>query len=108
MGAGVARAELDLPPLGPHPALEALRYSVLVLALVPAAFDFPGPPAPPAVHYTGPVLDPDPVTSGWAPPGNDDRRPLVLVSFGTTTQAQGRALPPVLDALAGLPVRGLL
>jgi MGT family glycosyltransferase len=72
------------------------------------SFDPPPAQLPRNVRYVGPVLD-DPA---WAAPGplplpeGDD--PLVLVAMSSTYQAQQDLLNRVVDALAGLPVRGLV
>jgi UDP:flavonoid glycosyltransferase YjiC (YdhE family) len=81
-----------------------------VLALVPPGFDKPCP-LPANTRYAGPITDPNP----WPPldprdagllaaPGD----PWVLLSLSTTLQGQAAALPPMLDAVARLPVRVLL
>lgn len=81
-----------------------------VLALVPPGFDTPCP-LPANTRYVGPIIDPnsrqplDPRDAGLlAEPGN----PWVLLSLSTTLQGQAAALPPMLDAVAALPVRVLL
>jgi UDP:flavonoid glycosyltransferase YjiC (YdhE family) len=81
-----------------------------VLALVPPGFDAPCP-LPANTSYVGPITDPnprqplDPRDAGLlAEPGD----PWVLLSLSTTLQGQAAALPPMLDAVAGLPVRVLL
>jgi MGT family glycosyltransferase len=84
-----------------------LERAAMVLALTPEQFDVPGPSVNPHTHYIGPILDPETAGAEFVP-GPADSRPLVLISLGTTTQAQDRALPPIVQALAGLPVRGLL
>jgi UDP:flavonoid glycosyltransferase YjiC (YdhE family) len=81
-----------------------------VLALVPPGFDLPCP-VPANTRYVGPITDPnpspplDPHDVGLlAGPGD----PWVLLSLSTTLQGQAAALPPMLDAVAALPVRVLL
>ena len=81
-----------------------------VLALVPPGFDTPCP-LPANTSYVGPITDPsprqplDPRDAGLlAEPGD----PWVLLSLSTTLQGQATALPPMLDAVAGLPIRVLL
>jgi UDP:flavonoid glycosyltransferase YjiC (YdhE family) len=101
-----ARAALGLAPADPPGPLGAIRTAALTLALTPAALDLPGPQPP---SYVGPIFDPEPVVvadnlEGW----RVDPRPRVLITFGTTTQSQANALPPVLEAVGGLNVRGLL
>lgn len=77
------------------------------LVLTSAAFDFPAT-LPDNARYVGPILD-DP---GWAdgmswraPAGTG---PLVLVAMSSTFQNHVDCLQRVTDALAGLPVRGLV
>jgi UDP:flavonoid glycosyltransferase YjiC (YdhE family) len=81
-----------------------------VLALVPPGFDTPCP-LPANTRYVGPITDPNPPppllsrdAGLLAEPGD----PWVLLSLSTTVQGQGAALPPMLDAVAALPVRVLL
>jgi MGT family glycosyltransferase len=76
------------------------------LVLTSAGFDFPAE-VPASVRYVGPVLD-DPAWAGgsWTPPPGD--APLVLVSMSSTFQNQAAGLQRVIDALATLPVRGLV
>jgi UDP:flavonoid glycosyltransferase YjiC (YdhE family) len=81
-----------------------------VLALVTPGFDLPCP-VPANTRYVGPITDPnpspplDPHDVGLlAGPGD----PWVLLSLSTTLQGQAAALPPMLDAVAALPVRVLL
>ena len=81
-----------------------------VLALVPPGFDTPCP-LPANTTYVGPITDPNPRlpldtrdAGLLAEPGD----PWVLLSLSTTLQGQAAALPPMLDAVAALPVRVLL
>src|SRR6202046_3330931 len=81
-----------------------------VLVLVPPGFDTPCQ-LPPNTRYVGPITDPNPRpaldtrdTGMLAEPGD----PWVLLSLSTTLQGQAAALPPMLDAVAALPVRVLL
>ena len=87
-----------------------LNEAGAVLALVPPGFDRPCP-LPANTTYVGPITDPnprqplDPRDAGLlAEPGD----PWVLLSLSTTLQGQAAALPPMLDAVAALPVRVLL
>ncbi len=103
-----------MPELGDEPArAEKARHlgeAGAVLALVPPGFDEPCP-VPANTRYVGPITDPNP-----RPPL--DRRdaglltgpgdPWVLLSLSTTLQGQAAALPPMLDAVAALPIRVLL
>jgi MGT family glycosyltransferase len=101
-----ARSELGLPPL--RHVFDALDRCARVLVMTSPSFDPPLARLPGNVRYVGPVLD-DP---SWAildtsvlPAGDD---PLVLVAMSSTYQAQQNVLNRVVDALAGLPVRGLV
>jgi UDP:flavonoid glycosyltransferase YjiC (YdhE family) len=81
-----------------------------VLVLVPPGFDAPCP-LPPNTTYVGPITDPTPGppldtrdACLLAEPGD----PWVLLSLSTTLQGQAAALPPMLDAVAAMPIRVLL
>ena len=102
-----ARAALGLPPLT-HTFDQATGCDVILL-LTSEAFDFPGPPLPANVKFVGAQLD-DPLwAEPWTSPWPDgDERPLVLVGFSSTFQNQGDALQRVMQALGGMPVRGLV
>jgi UDP:flavonoid glycosyltransferase YjiC (YdhE family) len=99
-----ARRQIGLAPVGS--ASDQLANVARVLVLTNEDFDPPGA-VPPNVRYVGPQLD-DPsherLDLSW--PGRD-REPLVVVSFSTRFAAV-RVGQRVLDALATLPVRGLL
>ncbi len=103
------RESLGMEPLQAPLVAEQLQRMARVLVLVPQAFDYPEAPRAEQTHYVGPILDPKvpelPADLGFDP---SDDRPLVLVSLSTTPQRQKEALPPVLEALGRLPVRGLL
>jgi MGT family glycosyltransferase len=99
------RAQYALVPVH-HLADQMLRARAHLL-LTSAAFDFPGQ-VPAEIRYVGPILD-DPAWSSsaaWQPPEGDD--PLVLVSMSSTFQDQAGCLQRVIDALARMPVRGLV
>jgi UDP:flavonoid glycosyltransferase YjiC (YdhE family) len=81
-----------------------------VLALVPPGFDR-ACPLPPNTSYVGPITDPNPGepldprdTELLSEPGP----PWVLLSLSTTVQGQAAALPRILHAVGGLPVRVML
>jgi MGT family glycosyltransferase len=103
------REALGMERLEAPAMAEQLRRMAKVLVLVPEAFDYPDAPRTPETHYVGPILDPKvpelPAGLGFDPA---DDRPLVLVSLSTTPQHQKEALPPILEALGNLSVRGLL
>lgn len=99
------RSDLGLPEL--HELWDQVHAARRQLVLSSRAFDFPrGLRA--SVRYVGPMLD-DP---GWADRGPvvdpEDEQPLVLVALSSTYQGQRRCVQNVIDALAGLPVRGLV
>lgn len=84
--------------------------SAAALVVQPREFDdWPDPPA--NVHHVG-ALTEEPPTPGADPTEGlwpaEDRRPLVVVSLGTTYMHQEDVLGRVLRALAGLDVRALL
>lgn len=102
-----ARVALGLAPLSE--VFEQFHRLSRELVLTSREFDFVAPGLPDRVRYVGAQLD-DPA---WAEPWNSpwpesDPRPLVLVTFGTTVQAQRRVIGRVLEALGTLPVRGLV
>ena len=77
------------------------------LVLTSAAFDFPAT-LPANARYVGPILD-DPAwadNSDWRLPDGDG--PLVVVAMSSTFQNHVDCLQRITDALAGLPVRGLV
>ena len=108
MAAPYLARENSFNPLTELAPISLAGYGTLLLATSPA-FDFAPEVLPDHIRYVGPQLgEPSwaaPWTSPWAP---DDARPLVLVSFSTTFQNQAALLQRVADALAGLPVRGLI
>jgi MGT family glycosyltransferase len=102
-----ARAAFGLRPL--MSALGQPEMADRVLLATSRAFDFPAARLPKAVRYLGPLLDQPQWVGGWQSPWErDDARPLVLVGLSTTFQDQAATIQTVLDALATLPVRGLV
>jgi len=102
-----ARAGRGLAPLRSfyHQALSAQR----ILVLSSPAFDYAADSVPPNVTYVGPILDEPDWTEPWSDPWSPtDERPLVLVAFSSTYQAQGPLLRRVVEALSTLPVRALV
>ncbi|MGH9096696.1 MAG: glycosyltransferase, partial [Acidimicrobiales bacterium] len=88
----------------------ALDRAGAVLALTPPGLDAPCT-LPPNTTYVGPISPPPPrqplpprIAEMLAEPGD----PWVLLSLSTTFQGQATAIPPILDALAVMPVRVLL
>jgi UDP:flavonoid glycosyltransferase YjiC (YdhE family) len=104
-GLQAACAELGLAPV--RHVFEPLERIDRHLLLTARAYDYPTEP-PANLRYVGPQLD-DPVWAGaWEPPRPADDRPLVLVSLGSTFQDQAALYRKVIEALAPLPVRGLV
>lgn len=103
------RIALGLEPVDASSVRGVLGKAQRVLALTPPGFDFPIAELPANTSYVGPIVLPDPPPTGAEIPwlaGDDESR--VLISFSTTVAGQREALPPILDAMARLPVRGLL
>jgi MGT family glycosyltransferase len=101
------RADLGLRPLPSF--FDQVLGARALLVLSSASFDVSAPFVPANVRYVGPVLDDPEWARSWTPPwsaGNGD--PIVLVAFSSTFQDQGDALRRIVDALATLPVRGLV
>jgi MGT family glycosyltransferase len=100
------RRTLGLTPLAS--ASEQLERVARVLVLTTEAFDPPPACAPPNLCYVGPQLDyssrPEPFD---VPLSTKRRRPLVVVSF-SSRHAATKVVQRVLDALAKLPVQGLV
>jgi UDP:flavonoid glycosyltransferase YjiC (YdhE family) len=102
-----ARAELGLAPLGS--VFDQLWRSDRLLVLTSSGYDFAARASlPPQVVYVGPQLDDPSWTEPFPLPWPSSERPLVLVSLGTTFQDQAALIQRVIDALATLPVRGLV
>ena len=100
-----ARRALGLDPVAPKPFAEQLADLGRLLCLTPPGFDAALPSLPRETFYVGPALSPHPPARSWSRRGD---APLVLVSFSTTLMRQAEALPPVLGALAALPIEGVL
>jgi MGT family glycosyltransferase len=100
-----ARARIGLPKL--NSVFEQFDRLDRVLVMTSRAFDFAainGTRLPANVRYVGPQLELGPNGRGRV----GDGRPLVLVSFSTTYQAQQPLLQRVLAGLGTLPVRALV
>ncbi len=99
------RTDLGLPSLREH--WDQVRAARRQFVLTSRHFEFPVNPSP-SVCFTGPVLD-EPVWASdetWSPP--ECGRPLVLATMSSTSQGQLHSLQRIIDALAGLPVHGLV
>jgi MGT family glycosyltransferase len=95
--------------LGIAPAVDyadLLEPMTLVLVTSIEALDLPPSMLHGNVRYIGPVFDHEHQSPVPDLPADD--RPLVLVSFSTTYQHQEEPLQRVADALAELPVHGLM
>ena len=104
-GINELRASLGLPPLAAF--FDQFRGARRILVLTSAAFDFEAD-FPANVRHVGAVLD-DPtwaVEQPWSAPAGDD--PLVLVALSSTFQDHAACLQRIVDALATLPVRGVV
>lgn len=98
-----ARADNGLGPL--EHVLDQGRSAARMLVLSSASFDFQGP-LPPTVKYVGPRLDDVSWAGDWEAPGGTG--PLVLVAMSTDFQGQLPLLQRSAEALADLPVRGVV
>lgn len=102
-----ARAALGLTPLSTLADQYAAARALLLATA--RAFDFAPDPQPEGLHYVGPILAEPHWAEPWTPPfPTDDTRPLVLTAFSTTFQNHAGVVQNVIDALAQLPVRGLV
>lgn len=102
-----ARAAFGLSPLA-H-VYEQLLYAEQHFLGTARAFDFAPDSLPAHVSYVGPQLGPVAWASAWtAPWPQDDARPQIAVSFSTTFQNHVGVLQRTIDAIARLPVRGVV
>lgn len=103
----VARAALGLEPLASlvdYP----LRAGPMLLA-TSRAFDFAPASLPPNVRYVGPQVGEPAWAEPWRSPGEKhDPRPIVAVCFSTSFQNHIGTLQRLIDAMAELPVRGVV
>ncbi|MEV6772801.1 nucleotide disphospho-sugar-binding domain-containing protein [Nocardia sp. NPDC051030] len=99
------RADFGLERVAHYQDQAQLAHRQLVLSS--ETFEFPGP-RPDGVRWVGPILD-DPdwaADTAWTVP--DGGNPVVLVSLSTTFQRQTDCLQRISDALATLPVHGVI
>lgn len=102
-----ARSELGLPAF--RDLRQVLARPDRALVLTSPAFDWPAAALPANLRYVGPQLEDPAWASGWESPWPADHPdPLVVVSLSTTPQGQGAMLQRIVDALRGMPVRGLV
>ena len=86
-----------------------VELAAAIVAFTLDEFDAPSAELPETLHYVGPLAClPEPLPPYQLPWPTDDPRPLVLVSYSTSFMDQVDLLQRVVDALAELPVRGLL
>lgn len=101
------RAELGLVPLAR--LTDQLFVADRFLLGSSREFDFAVDDMPAFYSYVGPQLDDNLWSDDWVSPfAADDRRPLVLVGFSTTSQNHAGALQNIVDAMAVLNVRGVV
>lgn len=101
-----ARESLGLVPLADM--LDQLDQAQRILLATSAHFDAVAAPPLPFLHV-GPYLADPTWAEAWTPPWEPDQAdPLVLVTFSSMYQGQDQAVRHVIQALASLPVRGLV
>ncbi len=102
-----ARATLGLSEI--ETVLQQVEAARKVLIGISRTFDFGDDSNTPLARYVGPQLDDVVWAEPWSSPWPvDNGRPLVLVSFSTTFQNHVAVLQRVINALAELPVNGLV
>jgi UDP:flavonoid glycosyltransferase YjiC (YdhE family) len=100
------RGEHGLAPLGRWEDQMEGVAAVYVMTAPELDFSSRGE-LPTNVAYVGPAFEP--FSSNWTSPWAEEAEiPLVLASFSTSYMDQADLAQRVLDALAGLPVRGIL
>lgn len=100
---GMPERELQQAPVGHVEMVEAVRTIVALPAELNSWQD-----PPPNVVHVGPVDSGLPPSSPTSDTGDDDGRPLVVVTMGTTYMHQENLLVRVVDALRPLGVRVLV
>jgi MGT family glycosyltransferase len=105
-----AREKMQLPPfpVGPDTVTIALaRRAARTLVCLPREFD-PWPDPPAGVVHAGPIAE-EAAGADWEQPwSDDDDRPLVVVSMGTTYMSHEELLGRVAEGLADLAARVLV
>jgi UDP:flavonoid glycosyltransferase YjiC (YdhE family) len=105
-----ARTEMGLAPfpVGPDTVTIALtRRAAGTIVCLPHELDrWPDPPA--GVVHAGPIFEEGPAADWQSPWSNDDTRPLVAVSMGTTYMGHGELLGRVAEGLSDLDARVLI
>jgi MGT family glycosyltransferase len=89
--------------------IDQFKAAKVQLLATSQAFDFPADSLPEEIRYVGPQLGDPKWAEDWKSPWpENDKRPLVAVSFSTTFQGHTQVLQNVIDALANLPARVLV
>lgn len=102
-----ARAAFGLQPLSD--VMDQTRVALRKLIATSAAFDFPAAELPEGFVYIGPMAGVPVAGSGWTSPfAPQDLRPLILVSFSTTYQAQQGHIANVIAAIGRTAARALV
>ena len=105
-----SRRELGVPPLpaGTETVTVTLaRRAAAALVTLPREFD-DWPEPPPGVVHVGPLSEESPDSRWQAPWTEEDDRPLVVVTLGTTYMQQEEVIGRVTKALSRLDVRTLV
>ncbi len=103
---GVGLEEL---PIGPDPsAIALMKRAAGTLVAMPREFDDWGGDEIDNLHHLGPIFEEAPSSPWPLPWPAEDRRPLVVVSMGSTYMHQEDVLGRIAGALSGLEVRALL
>ncbi len=102
-----ARAAFGLHPLADM--MDQMRIAARKMIATSAAFDYPAAELPDGLAYIGPMAGTPVTEAGWTSPFDpQDVRPLILVSFSTTYQAQQAPIANVIDAIGRTSARGLV
>lgn len=103
------RLGLAALPIGPDsPSVALMRRATAAISAMPHEFDpWPEPP-PPNLTHVGPILEELSAPAWESPWPAEDRRPLVVVSLGSTYMHQEALLGRIATALSGLDTRALL
>ncbi|MFT3810884.1 MAG: glycosyltransferase [Micropepsaceae bacterium] len=102
-----ARAVFGLAPVSD--IFDQFAAAARMLVATSPAFDFPAAELPEGLVYIGPMTGTPVASDGWTSPfAGQDLRPLVLVAFSTTYQAQQTQIANAITALGRLPVRALV
>jgi MGT family glycosyltransferase len=101
----------ELPLASRLPSVVLAEQAPLAIVVMPREFDdWPEPPA--SVVHVGPIFEEDaagPERPGWDSPwAPNDRRPLIVVSLGSTYMHHEALLGRIAKALAGIDARVLL